>query len=102
MHLLASGKCLLIVDDNLPEGNLNIYLEQLSMLDNAIQHNRHKKLLHKGKLGENLVIAFDEIKRMLLLCASSKVSPLGMLRESLIKWTLLTATAASATCVCVR
>ncbi|KAK0217807.1 hypothetical protein IW262DRAFT_1560097, partial [Armillaria fumosa] len=72
MHLLASGKCLLIVDDHRPEGNLNIYLEQLSVLDNAIQHNRHKKLLHKDKLGENFVIAFDEIKRMLLLCASSK------------------------------
>ncbi len=85
MHLLASGKCLLIVDDNRPGGNLNIYLEQLSVLDNAIKQNRPKKLLHKDKLGENFVIAFDEIKRMLLLCASSKVSPLGTLRESLIK-----------------
>ncbi|KAK0239015.1 hypothetical protein EDD85DRAFT_527825 [Armillaria nabsnona] len=73
MHLLASGKCLLIVDDNRPEGNLNIYLEQLSVLDNAIQQNRPRKLLHKDKLGENFVIAFDEIKRMLLLCASSKL-----------------------------
>ncbi|KAK0189051.1 hypothetical protein F5146DRAFT_693680 [Armillaria mellea] len=73
MHLLASGKCLLIVDDNRPEGNLNIYLEQLSALDNAIQQNRPRKLLHKDKLGENFVIAFDEIKRMLLLCASSKL-----------------------------
>ncbi|SJL03909.1 uncharacterized protein ARMOST_07266 [Armillaria ostoyae] len=73
MHLLASGKCLLIVDDNRPGGNLNIYLEQLSVLDNAIQQNHPKKLLHKDKLGESFVIAFDEIKRMLLLCASSKL-----------------------------
>ncbi|KAK0446846.1 hypothetical protein EV421DRAFT_1707226 [Armillaria borealis] len=78
MHLLASGKCLLIVDDNRPGGNLNIYLEQLSVLDNAIQQNRPRKFLHKDKLGENFVIAFDEIKRMLLLCASSKVSSLGI------------------------
>ncbi len=92
MHLLASGKCLLIVDDNRPEGNLNIYLEQLSVLDNAIQQNRPRKLLHKNKLGENFVIAFDEIKRMLLLCASSKVSTLGMLHERLTKRSLLTAT----------
>ncbi|KAK0239018.1 hypothetical protein EDD85DRAFT_769081 [Armillaria nabsnona] len=73
MHLLASGKCLLIVDDNRPGGNLNIYLEQLSVLDNAMKQNRPKKLLHKDKLGENFVIAFDEIKRTLLLCASSKL-----------------------------
>ncbi len=92
MHLLPSSKCLLVVDDNRPGGNLSIYLEYISVLDNAIQQNRHKKVLHKDKLGENFVIAFDEIKRMLLLCASSKVSPLGMLCESLIKRTLLTVT----------
>ncbi|KAK0467152.1 uncharacterized protein EV420DRAFT_1507486 [Desarmillaria tabescens] len=73
IHLLASIKCLLVVDDNRPGGNLYIYLEQLSLLDNAIQHNRHKKMLHKDKLGENFLIAFDEIKRMLLLYASSKL-----------------------------
>ncbi|KAK0202722.1 hypothetical protein DFS33DRAFT_1436579 [Desarmillaria ectypa] len=73
MHLLASSKCLLVVDDNQLGGNLNIYLEYPSVLDNAIQQNHPKKTVHKDKLGENLVIAFDETKRMLLLCAPSKL-----------------------------
>ncbi|KAK0489058.1 hypothetical protein IW261DRAFT_1602879 [Armillaria novae-zelandiae] len=71
MHLVASGKCLLIIDNG--KGNISIYLEQLSVLDNAIQHNRPRKVLHKDKLGENPIIAYDETKRMLLLCASSKL-----------------------------
>ncbi len=87
MHLVASGKCLLMVDDG--RGIINIYLEQLSVLDNAIRQNRPRKVLHKDKLGENPVIAYDETKRMLLLCASSKVSLSKMLCANIIKGYLL-------------
>ncbi|KAK0446849.1 hypothetical protein EV421DRAFT_1707267 [Armillaria borealis] len=71
MHLVPSGKCLLITDDS--KGSINIYLEQLSVLDNAIQQNHPRKVLHKDKLGDHPVIAYDETKRMLLLCPSSKL-----------------------------
>ncbi len=69
--MVMTSKCLLVIDDG--RDNLNIYLENLSTLENVIRRNHPRKVLHKDKLGDNLIIAYEETKRMLLLCASSKV-----------------------------
>ncbi|KAJ7289087.1 hypothetical protein C8J57DRAFT_1459186 [Mycena rebaudengoi] len=71
-QLLNSGKLLLIIEN--PE-LLLIFLETPSALANAISRGRSsaKRVFHRDKIGKDLIIAYDEQKRMLSLCASSKL-----------------------------
>lgn len=56
------------------QGNISVYLENLVDLDRAIQHDRFKKHLRADKLGNTLLLSYDETKRMLAVCAVEKVS----------------------------
>ncbi|KAJ7195854.1 hypothetical protein C8J57DRAFT_534894 [Mycena rebaudengoi] len=71
-QLLDSGKLLLIIEH--PE-LLLIFLESPSALTNAVSRGRSsaKRVLHRDKIGKDLIIAYDEQKQMLSLCASSKL-----------------------------
>ena len=51
-----------------------IYLERTDVIGNAIYHSRFKKKLHKEKIGNDFLLAFDESKRMLAVCATDKVT----------------------------
>lgn len=62
---------LLVVDDQ--RGNILIYLEKLAHLEHAILNSRHRRQIHKDKLGKDILLAFDEAKRMLVVCARIKV-----------------------------
>ncbi|KAH7903309.1 hypothetical protein BJ138DRAFT_1195037 [Hygrophoropsis aurantiaca] len=70
-QLLEGDKMLLIVADS--AGNLLIYLERLSAIENAIERGRNK-IFHRNKIGQGLILAFDESKGMLAVCASTKVN----------------------------
>ncbi|KAK7025055.1 VWFA domain-containing protein [Favolaschia claudopus] len=72
MQLLESGKLLLIIAD---AELLYIYFDSLVALDSAISRGRGgvKRSLHRDKIGEEIILAYDEQKRMLSLCAASKM-----------------------------
>lgn len=40
----------------------------------TVQRDRAVKCLNREKLGDNLLFAFDETKRALVVCGSAKVS----------------------------
>ena len=69
-QLLPAEKILLIVADR--TGNLSVYLESLTAIDNAISRERGKSL-NREKIGQDFVVAFDESKRMLSVVSSDKV-----------------------------
>ncbi|KAH7884451.1 hypothetical protein F5I97DRAFT_1937890 [Phlebopus sp. FC_14] len=69
-QLLEGDKILLIVEDRIR--NLSVYLESLTGLDGAIQRGRGK-VLHREKIGQDIIIAFDETKHMLALVSSEKL-----------------------------
>lgn len=69
-QLLENDRLLLIVQDN--QGNLFVFLEALAGIDFAIAHNKHKKQLHREKIGQDFILTFDESKKMLALCSSTK------------------------------
>lgn len=68
IQLLTKKRCLLILDDG--KRNLDVYLETLETLSNAVQNERDKKHIHGERLRQNAVIAYDETKRTLVVCTS--------------------------------
>jgi hypothetical protein len=70
--LLENEKLLLVLADR---DKHSIYLERLSAMDAAIQRGRAVKTLNRDKVGDDVLFAYDEAKRMLAVCASAKVSP---------------------------
>jgi hypothetical protein len=73
-QLLENEKLLLILADR---DKHSIYLQRLSDMDAAIQRGKTTKVLHHEKVGEGLLFAFDEAKRMLAVCSSTMVSTMS-------------------------
>ena len=71
-NLVENERFLLILADRDKHA---IYLERLTEMDAAIQRAKAIKTLNRDKVGENVLFAYDEGKRMLAVCASAKVSP---------------------------
>lgn len=69
-QILEKEKLLLILFDR---DRVFIYLERLPEMDIAIQRERPVKCLNREKLGEGPLFAFDETKRALVVCSSTKV-----------------------------
>ena len=69
-QLLENEKILLVLLDR---DRVAIYLDRLPAINAAILRDRHIKSLSREKLGEDVLFAFDEAKRSLAVCASSKV-----------------------------
>ncbi|KAJ7091563.1 hypothetical protein B0H15DRAFT_836658 [Mycena belliarum] len=71
-QLIDCGKLLLILED--PE-LLYVFLETPSTLDHAVSRGRSgsKRVLHRDKIGKDVILAYNEQKRMISLCASSKL-----------------------------
>ncbi|KAJ6514882.1 hypothetical protein C8R47DRAFT_1275662 [Mycena vitilis] len=70
---MYSGKLLLITED---PRILSIFLESPSALYHAIARGRNsaKRIVHRDKIGNDVTVSYDEQKRMLSLCAASKLS----------------------------
>jgi hypothetical protein len=70
-HMVEAERLLVILEDS--PGSIAIYMERGATLDAAIQNRRPKKTIHEDKIGNDHLFAYDERKRLLLVCASSKV-----------------------------
>ncbi|KAI9437151.1 hypothetical protein H4582DRAFT_2058133 [Lactarius indigo] len=69
-QLLENEKLLLVLANR---DRFLVYLERLPVLDIAIQRGRPIKSLNRDKLGRGVLFAFDETKRTLAVCASTKL-----------------------------
>lgn len=70
-QVLENERILLIIDDR--RDNVTIYLETLVAIGNAIDRRHVRRTIHQDKIGRDILVAYDESKRMLALCASTKV-----------------------------
>ena len=52
-----------------------IFLDRLSGIDAAIKNKSYVKFFHGDKIGQSCLLAFDEAKRMLVLCVPTRVCP---------------------------
>ena len=48
-------------------------------MDAVIQRGKATKTLNRDKVGDVVLFAYDEAKRMLTVCASAKVSPVSVI-----------------------
>jgi len=69
-QILEHGTLLLVLLDR---NRVSIYLDRPHAMDMAIQRDSPIKSLNREKLGEDVLFAFDETKRSLAVCASTKV-----------------------------
>jgi hypothetical protein len=69
-RLLENGKLLVILANR---ERFFVYLEPLSALDPAIKQGKCIKSLNRNKLGQSVLFSFDEAKRILAVCGSTKV-----------------------------
>ncbi|KAH9030797.1 hypothetical protein EDB85DRAFT_1403662 [Lactarius pseudohatsudake] len=69
-RLLENQKLLLILAS--PE-RFFVYLEHLPALDMALQRGKSIKSLNRDRLGQNILFSFDEAKRVLAVCASTRL-----------------------------
>jgi hypothetical protein len=69
-HLLENEKLLLILTD---KDGVSIYLDRLPAISTSIQRNLPIKRLNREKLSQDVLFAFDETRRALVVCASKKV-----------------------------
>ena len=52
-----------------------IFLDSLSRIDSVIQSRSYSKYFHKDEVGKMCLFALDESKRLLAVCATSRVGP---------------------------
>lgn len=71
LRLLAHERCLLIIADE--NENLSIFYDRLVNIEAAVAGTRVKRDLKSERIGSQPLIAFDEDKRMLAICAVEKV-----------------------------
>ncbi|PPQ72320.1 hypothetical protein CVT26_007277 [Gymnopilus dilepis] len=69
-QLLPESKLLLLVDDR--KDTILVFCDTLSQIGNAVKGRRSRKQIRREKTGQDVLIAFDEGKRMLAICAASK------------------------------
>ena len=70
LQLLENDKILLIVDDH--SGGILVYLDSQQSINTAVQRSPRKNL-HRSKIGEACIFAFDEARRTLGVCEITKV-----------------------------
>lgn len=76
LQLLQADRCLLVIDD--VDGDFMVYLERIHDLSAAVAAGRNKKRVVKQKIGDQVLLAYDETKRMLAVCGAEKVSRNGI------------------------
>ncbi|KAF8840166.1 hypothetical protein BDN67DRAFT_968994, partial [Paxillus ammoniavirescens] len=68
VQLLEDEYILLAITDR--QGDLYVYYERLTTIDAALSRGPGKQM-HRAKIGQNFLLAFDESKRMLCVVATS-------------------------------
>lgn len=69
-QILPNEKLLLVLFDR---ERVFIYLKPLPAIDAAIRRSQPIKILNREKLGQDVLFAYDEMKRTLAVCASKRV-----------------------------
>lgn len=69
-QLLAADHVLLVIDQG---EKIGVYLDILSSINNVLSNDVRKKSIDKGRVGTNVLVSFDETKRLLVFCAPQKV-----------------------------
>lgn len=70
IQLLQDDRCLLVT--GCADDDTEIYLERFLDMEKAVKERRIKKTLNWSRLGR-VLLAFDETKRMLVVCSIDKV-----------------------------
>ena len=70
LQLLENDKLLLIVDDH--NGGILVYLDSQQYINAAVSRPA-RKIFHRSKIGEACTFAFDEARRTLAICETTKV-----------------------------
>ena len=70
LQLLEKDKLLLIVDDH--SSGILVYLDSQKSIGAAVQQ-QPRKSLHRSKIGEACIFTFDEVRRTLAICETTKV-----------------------------
>ncbi|KAA1477853.1 hypothetical protein DENSPDRAFT_787266 [Dentipellis sp. KUC8613] len=75
MHtqLLESNRVLVILIGRGSDEEIEIYLEDTATIKHSIDRRRHKKKFHVSKIGDGVIFAFNETKRILAVCGTSKL-----------------------------
>ncbi|TFY70646.1 hypothetical protein EVG20_g2356 [Dentipellis fragilis] len=72
-QLLESNRVLVILISRGVVEEIEIYLEDSAAIKDSIDRRRHKKKFHASKIGDGVIFAFDESKRILAVCGTSKL-----------------------------
>ncbi|KAJ3555967.1 hypothetical protein NM688_g2284 [Phlebia brevispora] len=70
IQLLDGQRCLLVVED---ADGVAVYLEQAQHIAAAAERRQCKKQLRRERVGNDVLMAYDESKRMLAVCAVEKM-----------------------------
>ncbi|KAF9443582.1 hypothetical protein P691DRAFT_778790 [Macrolepiota fuliginosa MF-IS2] len=70
-QLLSNDRILVVVDDQ--REHFLFYLENSVSIGNALEYSRRKRNIRKDKVGQDILVAYDEAKRTLVLCAPQKL-----------------------------
>ena len=81
--LLEHERLLLVLADR---DKYSIYLERLTGMDAALQRGGAIKALHRNKIGESVLFAYDEVKGMLVVCAAAKVRPMYLVNMRVLAY----------------
>jgi hypothetical protein len=86
--VLENDRVLLVVDDQ--SDRFKVYLDKISTIGDALQNSRPRKTIFKhDKLGQELLVSFDETRRLLVLCAPQKVVQFLLLSPSSLTVSLI-------------
>ena len=71
--MLPGDKCLLIIAD--PHNDFYVYLERTRELATALSRgNKSKKCIREERVGDDVLIAYDETSRVLAICSVKMVA----------------------------
>ena len=73
IRVLENDRVLMIVDHGNDSDNFAIYLESLCGIQGAIERDTRKANFKKEKIGFGFLVAFNEQKRILVICSATKV-----------------------------
>ncbi|KAA1477854.1 hypothetical protein DENSPDRAFT_625472 [Dentipellis sp. KUC8613] len=73
VQFLENNRVLVILITRDGMGEVEIYLEDPASINSAISKGKAKKKFHTEKIGDGILFAFDESKRNLAVCGSSKL-----------------------------
>jgi len=76
-QLLENENLCLVVTDR--DGTVLIFVQALAGMASAIERGKFCKKIHRDRIGQDFILCYDECKRMLVLCSSTKAGVISIL-----------------------